>query len=161
MSPTPHFAPDGDQPRLFEPEMPDRIDSFDGDFAFLSNFHPSPVVFDGELYATVEAAFQAAKTTDAAERATIRTAATPGRAKRLGRRVTLRPGWDDMRVDVMTTLVRAKFADPEFAAALVATGDAVLVEGNTWGDRFWGVCRGVGHNHLGRILMAVRSELTS
>ena len=42
---------------------------------------------------------------------------------------------------------------------LIQTGDSVLIEGNTWGDRVWGVCNGVGENRLGRILMKIRSEL--
>ncbi len=148
----------GHQPSLFDdPEHP-VIDSFDGEWSFLSNFHPSEVHFDGDLYPTVEHAFQAAKTTDPTERAAIRAATTPGRAKRAGRRVALRPGWDDMRIDVMAGLLREKFSDPTLAAALDATGDAELIEGNTWGDTFWGVCRGVGTNHLGRLLMQIRDE---
>jgi hypothetical protein len=42
---------------------------------------------------------------------------------------------------------------------LLATGDKELIEGNTWGDTFWGVCNGIGQNHLGKILMAKRTEL--
>lgn len=38
-------------------------------------------------------------------------------------------------------------------------GDAELIEGNTWGDRIWGVCDGVGENRLGKILMRVRAEM--
>lgn len=41
---------------------------------------------------------------------------------------------------------------------LEATGDAELIEGNHWGDTFWGVCNGVGQNNLGKLLMAIRSE---
>ena len=37
--------------------------------------------------------------------------------------------------------------------------DALLEEGNTWGDRVWGVCQGQGENRLGKILMKVREEL--
>lgn len=43
--------------------------------------------------------------------------------------------------------------------AHLATGDAILIEGNTWGDRFWGVCEGFGQNHLGHVLMRVRVQL--
>lgn len=42
---------------------------------------------------------------------------------------------------------------------LLATGDAELVENNTCGDVFWGICDGVGENHLGKILMLVRDRL--
>jgi hypothetical protein len=62
----------------------------------------------------------------------------------------------------MESLVKEKFTrDTELGAKLVATGDEELVEGNYWGDTFWGVCRGVGQNHLGKILMKVREELRS
>ena len=56
-------------------------------------------------------------------------------------------------------LLRSKFSDPELAEALLATGDAELVEGNTWGDPFWGVYKGKGENMLGRLLMEVRGEI--
>jgi predicted NAD-dependent protein-ADP-ribosyltransferase YbiA (DUF1768 family) len=54
--------------------MPGRIDSFRGDHAFLSNFFESPIKFEGDVYPTVEHAFQAAKTFDAEERAKVRDA---------------------------------------------------------------------------------------
>ena len=136
------------------------IDAFTGPYFFLSNFAESPVDFDGAVYPTVEHAFAAAKTLDPAERELIRLAPRPGDAKRLGRQVVLRPGWDDLRVEVMRRLLARKFAPgTELAARLLATGDARLVEGNTWGDRFWGVCRGQGWNQLGQLLMERREQL--
>ena len=42
---------------------------------------------------------------------------------------------------------------------LLDTGGAVLIEGNTWNDTFWGACNGKGLNHLGRILMTLRHDL--
>ena len=138
------------------------IDRFDGGYGFLSNFHPSPIEVNGILYPTVEHAFQAAKTKDPDEKRALAQVATPGGAKRRGRKVTLRPDWDQVKVGIMEELVRLKFtAHPELRAQLLATGDAELVEGNTWNDRFWGVCRGEGENHLGLILMKIRSELAS
>ena len=41
----------------------------------------------------------------------------------------------------------------------MATRDRVLIEGNDWGDTFWGMTDGEGENHLGKILMRVRAEL--
>ena len=62
----------------------------------------------------------------------------------------------------METLIREKFMrHPELAKQLRTTSPHTLVELNSWGDRFWGVCRGRGQNHLGRILMAVRDALRS
>ena len=135
------------------------IERFDGEYAFLSNFWPSPIVLDRITYPTVEHAFQAAKADNRLERERIAALPTPGAAKRAGRKVALRPDWDRIKVEVMEDLVRRKFADPELAERLLATGAAELVEGNTWNDRFWGVCRGQGRNELGKILMRVRAEL--
>lgn len=136
------------------------ISWFKGENAFLSNFHPSPVMYEGLEYPTVEHAFQAAKSLSPEEREPIRMARTPTVAKRLGRRVTLRPGWDTARLQIMAMLVQQKFSShPELRKQLLATGDAELVEGNTWNDTFWGVCRGKGQNYLGKILMQVRDQL--
>lgn len=135
------------------------IDRFADDYEFLSNFAASPVVVDGLTYPTVEHAFQAAKTFDPAEKARIAAVATPATAKRAGRKVALRPDWEEVKVGIMEDLVRRKFADERLGRMLVATGDEELVEGNTWNDRFWGVCRGSGRNELGKLLMKVRSEL--
>lgn len=135
------------------------IDSFRNGYAFLSNFYPSPVTYQGDLYPTVEHAFQAAKTHNPQERDKVRLAPTPTGAKRAGRRVDLRPDWEQVKLQVMASLLTQKFCDPTLADLLALTGDQELVEGNTWGDRFWGVCKGTGHNHLGRLLMEVRAEL--
>ncbi len=66
------------------------IDGFHGEFGFLSNFAQSPITFSGKTWQTVEHVFQAAKTLDENEREQIRLAPTPEKAKRLGRKVTLR-----------------------------------------------------------------------
>ncbi len=59
----------------------------------------------------------------------------------------------------MAGLLVQKFQHPELAALLRATDDAELIEGNTWGDTFWGVCKGKGANNLGRMLMEIRSTI--
>ena len=135
------------------------IDSFSGEWRPLSNFWYSPVKYEGVVYATNEHAFQAAKTLLLNERIRILGAVSPSEAKRLGRQVTLRDGWEAMKVHVMLDLTRQKYADADLRKLLLATGDASLVEGNTWGDTYWGVCNGVGKNMLGRILMQVRKEI--
>ncbi len=138
------------------------ISSFSGPYEFLSNFYPSPVTFEDVVYKTVEHAFQAAKALTPAERLPIVMAETAGQAKRLGRKLALRPGWDEMRIGMMRELLRLKFrSGSSLSEKLLATGDAELIEGNTWDDTFWGVCRGRGENHLGRLLMQVRSELAA
>jgi ribA/ribD-fused uncharacterized protein len=141
-----------------------RITAFHGPHVFLSNFAASPVVLDGETYPTVEHAFQAAKTFDPEQRQLIRDAPTPASAKRLGRSasVDLRADWEQVKFEIMRGLLQQKFADPDLRQALLATGDAELIEGNTWHDRTWGRVlvkdQWIGKNWLGELLMAVRSE---
>ena len=130
-------------------------------YRFLSNFYEARVAYNGLVYGSNEAAFQAQKCMTEEEKIPF-TGYGPGKSKGLGRRVPLRPDWEQVKVGIMEDIVRAKFTQhPELAAKLLATGDKVLVEGNTWGDTCWGVDMrtGQGENHLGRILMKVREEL--
>lgn len=143
-----------------------RIDDFRGDNQFLSNFAPAPVTLEGMEYPTVEHAYQAAKTQDAGERQMIRLASTPDLAKKMSRKLTRRPDWPEVKVDIMRELVWQKFqGHPDLKELLLATGDAELAEGNTWHDNFWGSCRcaqcaaSPGQNWLGRLLMEVRERL--
>ena len=138
---------------------PECVDRFRGDHAFLSNFHRAPFPWCGKEWPTAEACFQAAKTRDEREAERIRNAPTPAAAKRLGRRVDLRPDWEHVKVDVMHSILQAKFAAPALRDALLATGDAELVEGNTWGDVYWGRVDGRGGNQLGRTLMRIREDI--
>jgi ribA/ribD-fused uncharacterized protein len=136
------------------------IDKFDDSFRFLSNFYESPVEYGGYEYPTAEHAYQTQKTLDRTERTDIRNAPFPAMAKQLGRRCTLRPDWEEVKMTLMWEIVRAKFLqNPDLKKQLVDTGDAQLIEGNNWGDTFWGICNGVGKNQLGIILMTIRAEL--
>lgn len=135
------------------------IVSFSGEYRFLSNFYPAVVQLDGLEFPTVEHAYQAAKTLNLEARALIQSLASPARAKRAGQQVVLRENWEHDKVAVMHDLLTQKFADPDLAQQLLATGQRNLVEGNTWGDTFWGVCDGVGLNWLGKLLMTVRTDL--
>jgi ribA/ribD-fused uncharacterized protein len=136
-----------------------KIENFVGEYRFLSNFAPSLITVDGLDYPTVEHAFQALKTENPTEREIVRAARTPGQAKKLGRRVTLRADWNTSRVGVMKMLLEKKFSNKVLRAELLATEDAELVEGNYWNDTFWGVCRCRGENNLGKLLMEVRSSI--
>jgi ribA/ribD-fused uncharacterized protein len=137
------------------------IISFTGEWEFLSNYAPSPIVYQGRLYATVEHAYQAAKVRDPVTHELVRAAETPDVAKALGRAHIDRIDWEDAKLDVMYELVALKFQRPDQRGLLLTTGTASLVEGNTWGDTYWGRHAGVGRNHLGEILMRIRAELTS
>jgi ribA/ribD-fused uncharacterized protein len=142
------------------------ITSFRGDHRYLSNFYASPITFDNQSWPTAEHLYQALKTTDAETRETIRQLSTPREAKLLGQIVALRPNWDDVKFAYMLQVVRLKFhRNPELRAKLLATGDAEIVEGNTWHDNLWGDCSCErcqhipGLNRLGEILMHVRRGL--
>ena len=145
------------------------IDRFADKYFFLSNFFRHAVCgAHGQVYPTAEAAFHGGKTDDPALRAWVAAAPTPRIAKARGRKVPLRPDWNDHRHVVMRAVLTTKFSDPVLADRLLGTGDAVLVEGNTWHDQFWGccrcgrtACRAPGQNWLGRYLMAVRQELVA
>ena len=137
----------------------DKIDLFRGEYAFLSNFQKCNIEFEGDVYPTVEHAFQAAKTFDKEERKRILSFASPVIAKRIGRKVKLRADWEDVKCDIMLQLLKKKFKNPELAEKLLATGEAELIEGNNHGDRFWGMVNGEGKNMLGKLLMEVRDDL--
>ena len=137
-----------------------KIDSFQWKYRFLSNFYPAKVILAGDEYPTVEHAYQAAKTTNVAERDTIRGVARPGEAKKLGKLISTRDSWNQIKLNVMKDLVQQKFfKHRDLKRRLLDTKDSELIEGNWWGDRFWGVCEGEGENHLGKILMEVRDSL--
>lgn len=140
------------------------ISSFRGDYSFLSNFAPCQIRLGGVVYPSAEHAFVAAKTLNPIQRSQVAACSSPAEAKRLGRKVSLRAGWDEIRLEVMQAIVSQKFrSSPLLAKKLLATGSEELVEGNTWGDRFWGAVlvdgSWVGMNHLGHILMRVREDL--
>lgn len=136
-----------------------KIDSFRGKYFFLSNFYEVPVTYEGLTYQNSEAAFQAQKCTNPKDREAF-TAMNPSEAKKAGRAVTLRKDWEDVKIAVMTDIVRAKFEqNPDLAKRLIATKDAYLEEGNYWGDRVWGTVNGEGTNNLGIILMSTRKFL--
>lgn len=72
-------------------------------------------------------------------------------------------GHDARGIRIMKHAVSEKFTlNPDLAEKLLSTEDEELVEGNNWGDRFWGVSpigSNTGENHLGTILMEVRNDL--
>ncbi|BDF35871.1 hypothetical protein CE91St62_39330 [Lachnospiraceae bacterium] len=139
-----------------------KITSFRGKYAFLSNFYNAPIIYRGLRYANNEAAFQSQKTLYPKERLKFCSSqlADPAEAKRLGRRITLRPDWEKVKIMLMYEICMTKFHQhPELAQALLATDNALLIEENVWKDRYWGMCDGYGENNLGLILMDIRGKL--
>ena len=136
------------------------ISSFTGRYYFLSNFYPCSVAYKGIVYPSSEHAFVAAKSSDVRDHEYIATIPTAGKAKQYGKRLILHFDWDNIRVDIMRDIVRIKFSsNDDLREALINTGNEQLVEGNYWGDTFWGQSPvGTGQNNLGKILMEIRYE---
>lgn len=143
------------------------IANFRGDFGFLSNFADSPISIDGAQGATVEHFFQAFKTSDVDDRKRVLSASTPGEAKRMGLKVDLVSNWEEIKRPIMKRLIHEKFKNPILRERLLATGDALLIEGNYHHDNIWGdcFCRKrercffTGKNWLGEILMNERESI--
>ncbi|KAK3908583.1 Retrovirus-related Pol polyprotein from transposon 412 [Frankliniella fusca] len=138
------------------------ITSFIGDFDFLSNFYPVEISFEGNVWPSVEHAFQAAKTDNIKDKERIRNARSPKLAKQLGRFVNLKDNWDSLRNQVMLDLLLIKFSRNDLASKLYDTGERELIEGNYWCDMYWGQCfcslhrNEIGLNRLGKLLAQIR-----
>jgi ribA/ribD-fused uncharacterized protein len=143
------------------------IDSFQGAYEFLSNFSEYQVTIGGMVFPTAEHAFQCAKCIEDDDFWWVLGQDSPGRAKRAagpkglnGRKISLRPDWDEAKIEVMRQIIKAKFEqNQEIREGLLETGSQKLIEGNTWNDRFWGRVDGDGENWLGRILMDEREQI--
>lgn len=146
------------------------ITEFRGKHFFLSNYYETPFVWRNVEFRSAEQAFAYAKTffandpeIEATYENKILSAATPGEAKKLGRAVNINvTEWDKHKVMYMREIVHAKFRTSEesLVGPLTNTGAVMLVEGNTWGDKYWGRVKEngkwVGLNTLGVILMEER-----
>jgi len=129
-------------------------------YQFLSNMTFAWVDLDEWSYPSVEHAYQAAKTLDTKERKIIFNMKSPYDVKKYSKTLTLRKDWDEVKLKVMEDLLRQKFTkNSEHGQKLLDTGDAHIEETNWWGDTFWGVCKGKGENHLGKLLMKIRGDI--
>ena len=142
----------------YDSSLDNKIAGFFDNYRFLSNFYGVLIEYEGRVYPSVEHAYQAAKSTNGTVRELISMMKTPAEAKKAGK-VLYRPDWKEINLGIMEELVRQKFQRYPLKDWLIATGDMYLEETNTWKDKFWGVCNGTGENHLGKILMKIRSEL--
>ena len=137
------------------------VDSFRNEYFFLSNFAPATFTYRGIAYLNAEAAFQAQKCQTEEEKLLFSNL-SPGSAKKIGKKVSLRSDWEEVKETLMEEIVREKFLqNPSFAKDLKNTYPLDLKEGNTWNDTFWGISNktGEGKNRLGYILMKIREEL--
>lgn len=141
------------------------INSFRGDFAFLSNFFVgAPFAGVGRYkWKTSEHFYQSCKTRNEKERILIMEASTPGEAKKIGREIEMIDNWDEIKTGVMRDALRMKFDQwPKYKKYLIQTEKYELIEGNWWHDNFWGNCfcdkceNKPGTNMLGLLLMKLR-----
>lgn len=136
------------------------IDNFRDEYFCLSNFYLCLVIYEDKGYVSSEHAYQAAKTHNRKQKKQIQLAKSPRKAKKLGKVCDLRDDWEDVKIQVMRDVLRNKFTrHASLRSKLLETGDATLIEGNTWKDTFWGVYNGYGKNWLGKLLMELRDAL--
>ena len=135
------------------------INKFVGENKFLSNMYPCIIEVEGQKYPSAEHAFQAMKSLDSNDRLAMSVCRSPEEAKQAGKLLNLRSDWEQVKVNLMYEILKKKFSNPELAEKLRSTKGEELIEGNTWGDKFWGVYKGQGENHLGKLLMKVREEI--
>lgn len=136
------------------------INQFIGEHRFLSNFYESEMEYRGRTFKTAEHAYQWSKAVLSSDRDRILNAPTPGIAKRIGKSITILDIWDNIKVDVMFDILYAKFTqNKELEERLINTYGARLIEGNDWGDKFWGMYNGKGKNILGNLLTLIRNLL--
>ena len=138
------------------------ITEFQNEHRWLSNFAPVKIKLDGLEFPSVEHAYMSAKSDNAEWK---KFCSNPnnkaGDVKRQSRNVTLKEDWDEIKLEVMKECVTQKFSQEPYRTKLLETGTQHIQERNRWNDKFWGVClkTNKGENHLGRLIMDVRSAL--
>lgn len=131
------------------------INKFSGEYRWLSNFW----IHDEIRGLSVEHHYQAAKADNYDDYKLVMSANSPADAKRIGKTIKIRWDWETVKLSLMEQFIREKFSkNPPLRENLLQTRGIYLIEGNNWGDTFFGVCNGEGQNHLGKILMKVRDE---
>ena len=135
------------------------ISEFKGEHSWLSNFEPVKITLKGVTYPSVEHAYMSAKSDDPKWKSFCSDAKnTPGKVKRESRKIQLPKNWDASKRTIMGECLVKKFTQEPFKSKLLDTKDQCIEEGNTWGDRFWGVdlITGKGENVLGEMIMIIR-----
>lgn len=146
-------------------DTPERVCFYEQDFYVLSNFSAFACARHGIRFDTSEHAYHWEKFPDnhllqqqilfARSAHDALKIATHFKADR-------RPDWDEVKVDIMREILRAKVQQHEYVRKkLLDTGTRELVE-NSWRDDFWGWGPNRdGQNMLGKLWMEVRAELWS
>jgi ribA/ribD-fused uncharacterized protein len=157
-------------PDFFASYIYDMINRFSGEYKFLSNFYLVDIFnkYDNCMYKSVEHAYMSMKSDLSEWKAYCRgEEVSCGEVKRKSYELNkLIDGWEEKKLEFMKTFVTYKFLHhKDLQKQLIDTGEQNLIEGNYHGDIFWGMTLlknpNEGENHLGRILMNLRSELKS
>ncbi len=136
------------------------IYGFKNEYRWLSNFYKlqEPIDLYGCVFYYTENLYQAFKC-NKADDFILMASLTPGEAKRFGKRVELNPDFEANKLSIMKQILDIKFRQEYFKRRLLATGNCLIFEENSWKDFFWGCHNGIGENHLGKIIMEIREEL--
>lgn len=157
----------------------ERVSFYEQEFYALSNFSSFRVLYRGydeaaaaTDYQTAEHAYQAQKFLPyrypGRDRPgfyeiyrSVRDARSAHDAARIAHiyDVYLAPDWNERRLQVMRSILKAKHQEHEYVRRKLAeTGDRELIE-NSWRDDFWGIGpNGDGQNMLGKLWMELRAE---
>jgi ribA/ribD-fused uncharacterized protein len=134
---------------------------FRGDYRWLSNMTPCIVTLDGVAYRSVEHAYMSAKSDDAEWKEFCFNTESPYTVKQKSKDIILVDNWQNIKINVMYSLLEQKFNQEPFRQKLIDTGDCYIQEGNRWKGTFWGIDLDTnkGTNHLGNLIMKIRDTL--
>lgn len=139
---------------------------FLGGWYVFDNFAPFQVEWRGKLYPTAEHAYQAAHFIDTNHELAeeVRLTTSPREASNIANLNSEYddPDWKTKKLPIMEEIVRCKLQQHTYIQQILKeSGDKYIVEMND-NDAFWGWGHEhSGENHLGKIWMKLRSELTS
>ena len=139
-------------------------------YGWLGNMYASPVKYDGKIWRTSEALFQALRFDNEEIKELIRSQKSPMaakmKAKGAQKEMVLEP-MSEKDLENMRMVLRLKFDQNDvLRSKLKTTGEHILVENigirNKPRDLFWGMKKvngeWIGENKLGQLLMELRSE---
>lgn len=139
------------------------ITAFRNENAFLSNMHECKFKWQGREYPSLENAYQAMKCERDIDRIPF-TQCSPSEAKKMGKKVKMVEGFDNIKYRLMRNLLDVKFDDnKDLRQRLLETAPDSLVEGNWWHDNYWGWCqcdkckKEIHQNMLGELLQRKRN----
>lgn len=134
-----------------------------GIFGFMSNLYKRSIEFEGRTFTCSETAYQFGKPNDVKIAEWIVSAPKPHLCAAAAHSLfafDIRPDWNQVKVDRMKAVLRAKFTQHEdLKKSLLDTGNARLIE-ESKSDAFWGIGKsGKGKNMLGVLLVELRDNL--